>query len=400
MGGDVRASRGWRRWAWVGLIGTLLAVGAWLLWPPGSPEAPGERPAPPPEGFSDLPKIDVHTHVGLQESEEALEIMAENGINLALNASGGAPGAGLERSATLRQTTGGRLQPYCNVPLNGVEEPGFADEAKHALAACRDLEAVGLKIFKSLGLGITLSDGSLLAVDDARLDPLFEHAGALGLPVLIHSGDPQAFFRPPGLDNERHEELAAHPSWSFHGEREPGQAPWPSWETVFAQYERRVARHPGTTFVGAHFGNVPEEPRRVARMLERYPNLVVETGARIPEIGRHPAAEMRRFFERFQDRVLFGTDLAVTTSGLTLGSRGRDPDPRDRVPEFFQAHFRYFETQGRGLAHPTPIQGRWTIDGVGLPRSILEKIYWRNAARVFHLTLPSASDPPPGGDGP
>src|SRR5690606_4287301 len=121
---------------------------------------------------------------------------------------------------------------------------------------------------------------------------------------------------------------------------------------------------------GAHFGNAPEEPRRVARMLEAHPNLFVETGARIPEIGRHPPEEMRRFFERYQDRILFGTDLQVTEWGLALGSAGEEPDPPSRVPAFFDAHFRYFEASERGMAHPTPIQGDWTIDGLGLPRGV------------------------------
>jgi predicted TIM-barrel fold metal-dependent hydrolase len=140
--------------------------------------------------------------------------------------------------------------------------------------------------------------------------------------------------------------------------------------------------------VGAHFGNAAEDPDRVDRMMDAYPNLVIETGARVPEFGRHPADRMRRFFVEHQDRILFGTDLGVGRTGLTLGSSGEEPDTMAQVPEFFAAHFRYFETHGTRMRHPTPIQGDWTIDGIGLPRDVLEKIYYRNAARVFRLTLP------------
>jgi predicted TIM-barrel fold metal-dependent hydrolase len=271
-----------------------------------------------------------------------------------------------------------------------VEQPDFAEYARRTLDACREEGAVGLKIFKSLGLGIALSDGSLLAIDDARLDPVFERAGDLDLPVLIHAGDPQAFFRPPTEGNERFEELSAHPSWSFWGEG-PGGRAWPSWQDVFDQYERRVARHPRTTFLGAHFGNAPEEPDTVARMLDAYPNLYVETGARIPEIGRHPAERVRELFVRHHDRILFGTDFQIGSGfSLVLGSAGREPDPPERIPVFYESHWRYFETADRGFAHPSPIQGDWTIDGIALPRAVLEDVYWRNAARLFHLPDPSA----------
>jgi predicted TIM-barrel fold metal-dependent hydrolase len=380
---------GKRRWVWAALgvaaVGAVLAI---AYWPPPGPTGPTPEPPTEAERFLDVPRIDVHTHIGLEQADQALAIMDAEGIAIALNASGGAPGSGLERSIEIAERTHGRLRPYCNIGLRGVEEPDFAESVVAHLEACKEAGAVGLKLFKSLGLGITLADGSLLAVDDPRLDIMFATAGRLGLPVLIHSGDPQAFFRPPTPENERYAELRVHPAWSFHGER-PDGVPWPSWETVFAQFERRVARHPETTFVGAHFGNAPEEPRRVGRMLERYPNLVVETGARIPEIGRHDPDEMHRLFVRHADRILFGTDLAVTSDGLTLGSRGEDPDPPDRVPAFFASHFRYFETRARGFAHPTPIQGDWTIDGIGLPREVLEKLYYRNALRVFGLTLPT-----------
>ena len=382
-----------RSWALIALAGVaVLGLAGYAIW--ASQQGPERRrdepPAPrePREEFARIPKIDVHVHIAPRLAADALRVLREHGIAIAINASGGVPGGGAELSSQTAEATDGGLLFYCNFPFNTVEEPDFATFAVELLETCKRLGAKGLKIFKSLGLGITLADGTLLAVDDPRLDVLFEKAGELGLPVLIHSGDPVAFFRPPTEDNERFEELRAHPEWSFHGNRPDNGQPWPSWEDVFSQFERRIARHPRTKFLGAHFGNAPEDPERIARMLERYPNLYVETGARVPEIGRHPADRMRRIFERFPDRILFGTDFAYTPDGLTLGSRGDDHDRPEDVPRFFAAHWRYFETSARGLAHPTPIQGRWTIDGIGLPRPLLEKLYWRNAAALFGLSIP------------
>lgn len=390
------------RWKWAGAA--LIAAGAIGLvalaatWGGGDGEPRSDGRSGARSRFADIPKIDVHVHVSTERAREAIALLRRHGVRIALNASGGSPGMGLEASADAARATGGALRPYCNVGFRDVEGD-FAGYVERTLTACKEMGAVGVKIFKALGLGITLSDGSLLRVDDPRLDPLFEKAGELGLPVLIHSGDPRAFFEPPTRDNERYDELSAHPDWSFYGEA-PGGGPWPSWDEILDQFERRVARHPRTTFVGAHFGNAPEEPGRVERMLAASPRYVVETGARVPEIGRHPAARMRAFFERWQDRILFGTDFAYTSSGhLILGSSGEEPDPPSRVPAFFEAHWRYFETNGRGLAHPTPIQGRWTIDGIGLGRETLEKLYFRNAARVFGLDAGALSAPNPGPGG-
>jgi predicted TIM-barrel fold metal-dependent hydrolase len=204
------------------------------------------------------------------------------------------------------------------------------------------------------------------------------------MPVAIHTGDPKAFWKPADKKNERWDELQAHPEWSFHGNAPHGK-PWPSWEALYAAFERRVARHPKTTFIGVHFGNAPEEPDRVGRMLEKYPNLYVDTAARVPEIGRHDATKMRRFYEKHQDRVLFGTDTGIgaTQDEMMYGSNGASPPTEADERRFFSATYRYFETRDRKFESPTPIQGRWKIDGVGLPEPILRKIYFDNAARVL-----------------
>jgi hypothetical protein len=373
----------------------FLAIAAALLWPRPHAGAPESAPVPG-HVYADLPRIDVHVHVPPEQAERAVRLFREHGgVRIALNASGGHPdGGGLEENVEVTRRTGGALRPYCSIDFRNVEEAGWPEYVDRTLRSCAAQGAVGLKISKALGLGVVLEDGSLLRVDDPRLDPAFALAGELGLPILIHTGDPLAFFQPDGPENERHAELGAHPSWAFDGPRPDGAGVWPEWREVFDQYERRVARHPGTTFVGAHFGNAPEEPDTVARMLDAYPNLYVETGARIPEIGRHDATRMRELFVRHADRILFGTDFQMGLDGeLVLGSAGRSPDPIERVPVFYEAHWRYFETADRGFAHPTPIQGDWTIDGLELPREVLEQLYFRNAMRVFDLPDPGAVAP-------
>ncbi len=364
--------------ALVGGIGVGIGLLAWLL-------LSSDRPAPP--RFADIPKIDVHVHVPPGMASSTARLFADHGVVMALNASGGHPGERLAAAVAASERAAGRLPPYCHLDWRRVSSPQWRPYARAALAACKEQGAIGLKIFKALGLGYEDSDGRLLRVDDPRLDVAFEEAGRLGLPVLIHTGDPKAFFEPPDPRNERYAELRAHPSWSFYGTR-PGGERWPSWRALLDQLDRRIGRHPNTTFVGAHFGNAPEDPELVAQMLNRHRNYVIETGARIPEIGRHRPEEMRAFFRRFRDRVLFGTDFQVVPGGFVLGSAGTELAGLDDVPGFYRAHWRYFETNDRRFAHPTPIQGNWRIDGLGLEREVLDALYHRNAERVFGL--PSA----------
>jgi hypothetical protein len=364
------------------MIVSLVAPGCRASKPPPAPVTHVAEAQPDPH----LMKVDVHMHIALDAAAVALALMHDANIVVGLNASGGTPDQGLSESHKLDRTSAGRVRPYCNIELGRARDPDFGSYAERTLRACKQLGALGLKIPKSLGLGVVDAAGKLLAVDDPRLDPLFDTAGALELPVLIHVGDPQAFFRRPTPDNERYQELLAHPGWSFYGTTEYGE-PWPSWRIILEAFERRVARHPGTRFIGAHFGNAAEEPDRVARMLDRYPNYYIDTAARVPEFGRHPAQQMRQLFIRHQDRVLFGSDLAVNQRGVVLGSSGRSLDSVRDAPRFFAAHWQYFETHGRGLTHPTPIQGAWTVDGIGLPRDVLEKLYWRNADKLFSLGL-------------
>jgi predicted TIM-barrel fold metal-dependent hydrolase len=339
-----------------------------------------------------LPRIDVHTHITPDGVERALALMDKWGIDAMVNLSGMYPGPPrymLETQLAAAKKAGGRIAVFANVDFRAVRfRPNdYGAYLAAELEEAKQQGAVGLKISKALGLGYPAPDMKrLLAVDDPGLDPLFEKAGALGMPVAIHTGDPKAFWKPADRKNERYDELKAHPDWSFHGE------PVPSWEALYQAFERRVARHPGTTFIGVHFGNAPEDPGLVARMLDKYPNLYVDTAARVPEIGRHNPEKMRRFFEKYQDRVLFGTDTGIGASQdeMMYGSNGADPPTEEDEVRFFTATWRYFETGDRKFEHPTPIQGRWRIHGVALPEPVLRKIYFENAARVLGFKPPVA----------
>ncbi len=332
------------------------------------------------------PVIDVHTHVlgfprgraaRLTPPDQIAQIvkwMDELNLQTMVNLTGGT-GDNLRRAlAELAQKHRGRFLVAAEPSYERIQESGYpawqADELKRA----RDVGAVGLKVLKYLGLYLReqITTGPLVKVDDARFDPMWEAAGSLKMPVFIHTGDPDAFFLPIDRTNERWEELARHPDWSFHGKDFPPKA------ELLAARNRVIARHQRTQFVGLHVANHPENLAEVAAWLDRYQNLNVEIGARIGELGRQPRAS-RQFFEKYQDRVLFGTDATPN---------GAEVPQQDLKPAMFQCYFRFLETLDEYFDYSpavTPPQGRWRIYGLGLPDGILRKVYRENARRLLGL---------------
>jgi predicted TIM-barrel fold metal-dependent hydrolase len=223
--------------------------------------------------------------------------------------------------------------------------------------------ARGLKVWKNLGLHVRDASGRLVAIDDARLGPLWETAAESGVPVLIHVADPVAFFDPVDETNERWEELHEHPDWQFYGQE------FPSFATLMEQFERLIASQPRTVFIGAHVGCYAENLGWVSRMLDSYANFHVDIGQRISELGRQPYSA-RRFFERHADRILFGTDCFPLEAA------------------WYAPYFRFLETDDEYFnygADPIPGQGRWYIYGLNLLDEVLRKVYWGNAARILGI---------------
>ncbi|MEM7676514.1 MAG: amidohydrolase family protein [Myxococcota bacterium] len=345
-----------------------IVVGAAVLF--GCPPRP-TAPAPPRR------VVDTHVHFGPSDIDRLHQILDEVGIDWVVNLSGTWPGALLEAQLAVAQSSG-RVLVACNLPWRAAVRSDFPDIAVRLLQQAKAQGAVALKIEKMLGLAAIGPQGQLLRVDDPWLDRIWQQAGALKLPVVIHTGDPKAFWLPIDEHNERKAELLAHPSWSNYGR------PVPSFESLLTQLMRVVARHPKTTFVSVHFGNNAEDPYWVAKQLEKFDNLYVDIAARIPELGRHDPRRLRRVFIDHHRRILFGSDLGLGSRGfLMLGSVGDTPSQSSDVGPFFAAHWRWLETAVRSMPNPTPIQGDWTLDGLELPRHVLEAIYRGNAVRLF-----------------
>ncbi len=244
-------------------------------------------------------------------------------------------------------------------PIKGDAFPRWAASR---LVAQAEAGAQGLKIWKALGLQVRDHRDQLVKVDDPRLDPLWQTAGELHLPVLIHVADPVAFFDPLDQFNERWEELGVHPDWAFTS------PPFPPFLEILRGLRSLVRRHPGTTFIGAHVGCYAEDLAFVGAMLDECPNFYVDISARIGELGRQPYSA-RRFLIRYRDRVLFGSDMG--------------PDL-----EAYRIAYRFLETDDEYFNYSVgevPQQGRWHVHGLYLPDDVLKQIYSENARRALGI---------------
>ena len=339
------------------------------------------------------PVIDVHTHLswsrkvvnGVSLAGERrfpappsylLAVMDRRNLHAMNNLTGGF-GAGLvEAVQKYDKAHPGRFYTFTEPWYSRFLEPDYPHFQAQAIADAHAAGARGLKILKTLGLFLreNITTGKLVKIDDPRFDPMWDACGQLNIPVAIHVSDPIAFFTPTDRFNERYEELNNHPDWSFHDHDFPSNA-----ELLEAR-NRVLARHPRTEFIALHVGNFAEDLENVSRNLDRFPNMSVDIAARIGELGRQPRTA-RRFFDKYQDRILFGTDAVPY---------GNETPQQVFGDQLYEIYFRFLETDDEYFDYAPakiPPQGRWKIYGIDLPDEVLRKVYNGNAQRLLHVTV-------------
>jgi predicted TIM-barrel fold metal-dependent hydrolase len=298
--------------------------------------------------------IDYHNHLDALEPTDVLRVMDECRIERAVNITMRTGEAARHVVDKFRTAAPDRFSTYAWIDWTAVQSLGFFRRTVDRLEELVERGACGLKIWKDLGTSVRDATGRLLRIDDDRLAPLFDKAAELNVPIMFHIADPDAFFSPLDNYNERYEELAAHPEWSFHGS-------YFTKPELLAQRDRVFSRHPKTTFVAAHVAERAEDLSYVCRLLDANRNLYVDISARCAELGRQPYTA-RQFFCKYANRILFGTDL---------------------LPEanMYRLHFRFLETSDEYFEYPSHAsrQGRWNIYGLFLPDDVLRRVYRENA---------------------
>ena len=340
-----------------------------------------------------FPVIDVHTHISipahlengvaiaperqyLAGPEELLSVMDRKNIRAMVNLTGGFDHGLTESVKRYDHAHPGRFYTLTEPSYPLFLKPDYPKLQADAIEQAHKNGAWGLKIMKTLGLYLrsNITSGTLVQIDDPRFDSMWDACGQLNMPVAIHVSDPVAFFMPTDRFNERYEELSNHPDWSFHG------GDFPSNAELLQARNRVIARHPKTRFIVLHVGNFAENLGNVAENLDRFSNMTVDIAARVGELGRQPRTA-RAFFDKYQDRVLFGTDATP---------HGDDVPQQNFTDKLYEIYYRFLETDDEYFDYApasVPPQGRWRIYGINLPESILRKVYNQNAARELHLSV-------------
>lgn len=303
-----------------------------------------------------FPFVDIHNHLrGELTPERVDEIVADmDELNMAVfvNLSGGRG----ERLANLVQALSGhadRFVVFANPSYQGIDEPGYAERTAAQLEEDYGNGARGLKIFKDLGMYAMDGAGNRIHVDDERLDLLWAKAGELGIPVLIHTGDPAPFWLPHDEFNERWLELKQFPNRKRDGE--------PTFEQLITEQTNVFRKHPETTFIAAHFLWMANDLDRLGRIMDEIPNMVTELGAVIYEPGRQPR-HAAAFFERYADRILMGKDVWR--------------------PDEYYVYFRVLESADEYFDYYRKRHAFWKMYGLDLPDDVLRKVYYENAMRI------------------
>jgi predicted TIM-barrel fold metal-dependent hydrolase len=317
-----------------------------------------------------FPVIDIHSHqptpITPERFGEVVKSMDALNLKVLVNLSGGS-GDQLRRGLEAIRTSShpDRMVLFANVDFKGGVGPGFGRKAAAQLEADIKAGALGLKIYKELGLRVKRTDGSRLKLDDPELDPIWEACGRLGVPVLIHTAEPAPFFDPIDFDNERWLEEALYPDRRY-------QDPWfPRFEELIAERDRMFERHPRTTFIGAHMLYHANDLARLGRLLDRLPNVYPEMAAVLAELGRQPRAA-RAFFIQHQERVLFGKD--------------------SYQPDEYPYYWRTLETADEYFDYYRDYHAFWKLYGMELPDEVLKKLYYENALKLVK-GLPRAGFP-------
>jgi predicted TIM-barrel fold metal-dependent hydrolase len=340
---------------------------------------------------SKFPAIDFHTHIsGSTKSEKGVElspdreylgtpqellaVMDRKNIRTMVNLTGGYENGLVEAVAKYDRSYPGRFYTFTEPSYSRFKEADYPKLQAQAIERAHRDGARGLKILKTLGLYLreNITSGTLVKIDDVRFDPMWEACGQLNIPVAIHISDPIAFFTPTDRFNERYEELNNHPDWSFYG------GDFPSNAELIAARNRVIARHPDTQFVTLHVGNFSENLQNVAANLDQFPNMSVDIAARVGELGRQPVTA-RKFFNKYQDRILFATDATP---------HGDDYPQQMFNDQLYEIYYRFLETNDEYFDYAPariPPQGRWRIYGIDLPDNVLRKVYYENAARLLRL---------------
>ncbi len=311
-------------------------------------------------GHAKFPFVDVHSH-HWRMAEQDLDLLIRQMDTMNMQVVVNLSGRGGERLKAMMDNIKkhgyeDRIILFTNIELRSIDAPDWTIETLKQIDYDYKQGARGLKIYKSQGMTNRDSSGNRIRIDDPRIDAIWERCGELGMPILIHSADPKPFWQPHDENNERWLELKLRPRRKRSNDNPA------SWETIIGEQHNIIKKHPNTNFIAAHMGWYPNDLKKLGELLDEMPNMYVEIGAVIAELGRQPRMA-NRFFEQYQDRVLFGKD--------------------SYKPKEYPTYFRVLESDDEYFPYYKRYHAFWKMYGLDLPDDILKKLYYENAMKLI-----------------
>jgi predicted TIM-barrel fold metal-dependent hydrolase len=273
-----------------------------------------------------------------------------------------------------------RLLLCTSFDASRIEEPDFAETTIAQLRTDLARGAVMVKVWKNVGLVYKDSQGNFIQIDDPRFQPVWDFLTEEGIPVLAHIGEPKAAWLPLDEKNPHYDYYANHPQ--YHAYNDPTM---PRWETIIEARDAWLARNPDLTVIGAHLGSMAYDVDEVAKRLDAYPHFYVETAERFGDMAIQPTEKVRAFFLKYQDRILYGTDLGTRGPESDLSAQELEEERDDYIDRRFQVHWDYLTRSDSVEFVRTGTPFRVTTKGLGLLRDVVEKFYYRNAERIIRL---------------
>ena len=264
-----------------------------------------------------------------------------------------------------RLSTGGRAVFCTTFSPYDFEQPSFAQRAVRQLEADFANGAIAVKIYKVMGMEMKSKAGNYVMPDDPAFEPVYQAIAAHNRTVVAHIAEPDSCWAPPNLSSPDYEYYKAHP-----GEYAYAHPEWPSKAAILAARDHFVEENPNLRVVGAHLGSMEVDVDQIAQRFDRYPNFAVDTAARVPYLMIQPHDKVRAFLIKYQDRVVYGTDLEVQPNSNTENALKEWNDTYRRDWIFFSSG-RTVEYLGH------------KYQGLSLPAPVLRRIFHANAAHWF-----------------
>jgi predicted TIM-barrel fold metal-dependent hydrolase len=326
--------------------------------------------------FKTFPKIDAHVHL-ITGDDSFVKIVEENNFQLMTLVTGSAPQPVIDEEFNYARTLAMKhpetIAFATTFTMDGFGEPDWEEKTLKWLEKSFTEGAIAVKVWKDIGMTFRDKDGNFILIDDPRFDPIFDYIESQGKTLVNHNGEPKNCWLP--LDEMTVKGdinyFTNHPE--FHMYLHPE---FPSYDSLNAARDRMLEKHPNLRYVGCHLGSLEWDVDELAKELDQFPNMSVDMAERICHFKIQDRDKVRSFFIRYQDRLLYGTDIGFT-----------DNDPKGTSMEKAQyildniwlSDWEYFTTDLM-LTQDDVVKD---YQGLKLPAAVLKKIYYDNAVRMY-----------------